>query len=363
MNAKIETGGLVPRKDTLTGLVASWIHDGLSERMDDSVAPIAVEALRFNYAQIYEETYGQFKAAMGEVLGFDTSPSPGHDTYKYEVMDYAGYADWIGDDGEVMGEGSMQLTSHIGFMHEIGHEFTFTIFDLERAALDGKQLPATRQSIARKTHEHLHNWVWLFGDQDKQIHGLFTHPNIQVVLAPEASTAVQNDQRDRLIVNKTADEILADVALMVDLVPETTNEGLRVRKIFMPREDINVMKHRRASTSGGDGTLTVWQLVQSLYSDIEFDVLPECDSAKRLDPRTGTNTSNLSGRCWIAVPDAPADQCGFVLSRPFTQRPPQADRLKVTTITHSKIGGFKCIVPLGVVRLDFIADDNATASP
>ncbi len=361
MNAPIDTLGLVPRKDTLTGLVSSWYRDGKITRCDDSVAPIMVEKLRYTYAQVYEIKYRNLKAANGEVLGFDTSPDPADDSYRYEVLDYAGYADWIGDDGTVMGEGSMQLTPHLGFMHEIGHKFSFTVFDLERAAKDGRQLPSVRQRVAKRAHDEKHNWTWLFGDPDKQLHGLFTHPNIQIVQAPVASSAVHSDNRDRLIENKTVDEILADVASMVDLVPETTNEELMVRKIMMPRVDVSVLKHRRVGA--GDGTLTIWQLIQSMYPDVEFMVLPECDATKRINPKTGVNDSSVAGRCWIAVPDAPVDECGFVLTRPFTQRAPQEQDLKISTITHSKIGGFKCVVPLGVVRLDFIAIDDDTAAP
>lgn len=361
MNAQIETGDLVPRKDTLTGLVASWISGGKFERVDAAVAPIMVEKLRHTYARIYETQYRDLLAAQGMVLGFDTSPDPADDSYRYEVLDFAGYADWIGDDGQVMGSGSMQLTPHLGFMHEIGHSFEFTVFDLERAAKDGRNLPSVRQRAAFRAHQEKHNWVWLFGDPDKEIHGLFTHPNIQVVQAPLAGTATHSDNRDRLVENKSVDEIIADVAAMVDLVPETTNEALQLKKIMMPRVDVNVLKHRRVGS--GDGTLTIWQLIQSMFPEIEFMVLPECDATKRLNPKTGVNDSSVAGRCWIGVPDAPVDECGFVLTRPFTQRAPQERDLQVKTITHSKIGGFKCIVPLGVVRLDFIAIDDATAAP
>ena len=64
----------------------------------------------------------------------------------------------------------------------------------------------------------------------------------------------------------------------------------------------------------------------------------------------------------VAVPDLPADECGFVFPRPFTQRAPQEKDLSIETITLSTIGGFKCVQPMGVVRMDFVAVDSATAS-
>jgi hypothetical protein len=357
----LDTAGLVPKKDSLERFVAERFAKGQFERADDSVAPIMVEKLRYNYARVYEQTYADLKAAMGMVCPFDTSPDPAHDTYKYDVIDYAGYADWIGDDGSVMGESSIEMSSHIGFMHELGNKFSFTVFDLERAAMSGGNLLPTKQNAVRRTHEAKHNWTWLFGDGSKELHGLFTHPNIQVALAPMASTAVHSDNRDRLIENKSADEILADVETIVETVPRTTNEKLRVRKVFMPYADVSVLKRRRDGT--GADSVTLWQLVQQMFPDVEFDTLPECDASKRSNPKTGVNDSGVSGRCWIAVPDLPADECGFVFPRPFTQRAPQESDLKISTITHSKIGGFKCVQPLGVIRLDFVAVDNATAAP
>lgn len=360
--ATIDSLGLIPRKDHVEHFVQELGTKGKFEgRFDDSVAPIMVEALRYNYARVYEEHYPDLKAAMGQVLPIDSSPSPADDSYKYDVIDVTGYVDWIGDDGTIMSEGTTEMRSHIGFMHEMGGKFSFTVFDLERAAASGRQLEPARQRNERRKHEAKHQWVWLFGDPAKQLHGLFTHPNIQVALAPMAATAVHSDNRDRLIENKTADEILADVETLVETAPRTTNEAIRVRKVFMSYADKSVLTRRRDGT--GADSITLWALIQQMYPDVEFDTLNECDAAKRLNPKTGTNDSSLSGRCWIAVPDLPVDECGFVMSRPFTQRSPQEQDLKISTITHSKIGGFKCLQPLGVVRMDFVAVDNDTAAP
>lgn len=356
---RFDAENLVPRKDHLERVVARCIADG-KVKLDDAVAPIAVEKLRYNYARVYEQTYPDLKAAMGMVLPFDTSPDPAHDSYKYDVIDYAGFADWIGDDGQIMGNSSVQMSSHLGFMDHIGNKFAFTFFDIERAALSGSNISAVKQRAVRESHERKHQWVWLFGDRGRQLHGLFTHPNIQVVLAPLASSAVHNDNRDRLIENKTMDEILADVETIVETVPRTTNEALRVRKVFMSYADVSYLKRKREDT--GSNSRTLWSIIQEMYSDVEFDTLNECDASKRLNPKTGVNDSGLSGRCWIAVPDLPADECGFVFPRPFTQRAPQEKDLSIETITLSTIGGFKCVQPMGVVRMDFVAVNSATAS-
>jgi len=361
--ATIDSLGLIPRADVLDRFVRKLDADGkyTNIRFDDSVAPIMVEALRYNYSRVYEEQYAELKAAMGMVCPIDSSPSPADDSYKYDVIDVGGYVDWIGDDGTIMSEGFATMRSHLGFMAEAGGKISYTVFDLERAAASGRQLEPMRMRAERRKHEAKHNWVWLFGDPEKQLHGLFTHPNIQVVLAPLASTAVHSDQRDRLIQNKTLDEILADIETIVETPYLTTKGAVRVRKVFMSPADMSTLRRRRDGT--GTQSVTFLSIIQAMYPNVEFDELFECDPDNRLNPKTGINDSGLSGQCWIAVPDLPADECGFVMARPFTQRAPQEVDLKITSITHSKIGGFKCLQPLGVVRMDFVAPDNNTATP
>lgn len=366
---RLDALGIVPRVDALQRVVSECVEGGrFPNRFDDSLAPIAVEKLRYSYTAVFEIEYPEYAAAMGRVLPVDTRVNPADDTWDYWTVDQAGFADWIADDGTIMPSGSMTAFRTIGHMAEMGHKYDVTLLELERATHAGVQLSTLKQANARRVHEAFTNWVWLFGDPAKKLLGLINHPNIQVTLAPTAGGAPFGDNRDRLIENKTIDEILADIEDLIERVPRSTIRAHYVAKVFMPYTDVSHLKRRRMGDGGPDRS--VWEYIQANYGSptaehpaVQFEVLNECDPNFRAHPRLQTDTSGISGRFWLAVPAASLDELAFIRARPFTQRPPQEVDMKLTHITHSKVGGCKCQIPLAVHRKDFIASDNATASP
>ena len=350
---------LVPRVDQLERTIARIVEGGDHlQTLDAETSQIAVEKLRHAYAKVYEVKNGQFKAAMGEVLPFVTDVPASADSYKYKTLEALGYMSWIGEDGSYSGTGSAIMAEHVGFVDKAGGEYTHTIFDLERAVATGLDLPGQDARNLKKRADAKQNWVALFGDPNKKILGLFTHPNIQVAMAPMSSSATHSDSRDRLIENKSVDEILADVETITETGPRSTLFEHRTGKVFMSGHDISVLKRRRVGAESQ--AMTIWQMIQSVFPEISFERLNECDEVNRVNPETQRNDSGVAGRCWIAVPVAPADECGFVFSRPLTQLAPQQDGFKLRVLAHAKFGGFKCLIPLAVVRMDFVARDNDT---
>ena len=329
--------------------------------LDDSNAPLMIEKLRYTYSQPFELVFPEYAAANGEVIGIDTRVPPGADEWEYWTVEQTGFASWIGDDGKVAPNGSAKYKRFKGSMSEMGHIWDVTLFDLERAAMQGLPLASMKQENARRTHEAKTNWTWLFGDSAVGLDGLITHPNIQISQAPAAALAPLGDDRDRLIENKTNDEILADIEDLIELIPKTTIRAKFAAKVAMPYKDIALMKRRRLGA--GDGTLSLWDYIQSNYGSpqgehpaVQFMTLNECDPAFRAHPETGTDDSGVSGRFWLAIPQASLDELAFIRARPYTQRTPQEDGFVLKHPTHSKIGGCKCQIPLAVHRKDFLAD-------
>lgn len=366
--SKIDAIGMVPRTDTLTGLVHQWVEHGsgwTEARNDDSLAPLMVQAMQFVYSNVYEQKYPQYAAANGEVLKIDTRVPHTATSYKWHTIDFAGYAAWIGDDGTVMPSSSVKATEHVGYIAEAGHKFGWTVRELERAAAANVPLPTYQQNNAKRVHDAKRNWTWLFGAREKNIVGLCNHPNIQVALAPAGSAGTFGDDRDRLLENKTNDEILADVETIVETIPRSTIRQHYVAKVLMPYRDMQTLKRRRLGA--GDGTLSLWDYIQSNYGTassthpaVEFGVLNECTPEHRTHPEHGTDTSGIRGRFWIAIPDATLDELAFIMCKPFSQDAPQQVDRKISTITSETFGGCKCQIPLAVMRLDFLAQDNAT---
>lgn len=366
---KLDEIGMIPRIDTLTGLVGSWVASKPGwtiARNDDQLAPLMAMKLIHQYTSIYEHKYPEFQAANGEVLPIDSSVPHTAASYKWYSIDFTGYAAWIDDDGTIMPTSELKASEHIGYIARAGHKFSFTTMDLERAAAANVPIPAMKQRNAKRAHDAKRNWTWLFGDSSKKLVGLCNHPNIQIEQAPDGAAGTHGDARDSLVENKTNEEILADIETVVETIPRSTLNIHFVAKVYMPRRDIQTLKRRRLGA--GDGTLSLWDYIQSNYGTgdgnqpaVQFLELNECDPAFRLHPEYGTDTSSIYGRFWIAIPRASSEELAFIMAKPFSQEAPQQVDLKITTITTESYGGCKCQIPTAVLRFDFNAVDNATA--
>ena len=345
---------VIPRQDTLEEILTPIAR---RERGDAQVAPLWAAKLHHSYSRTMETVYLEYAAANGDVAPIDSSVSPAADVWEYYLVDQAGFADFIDDDGKVMPSSSMTASRHTGKMAEMGHSYDVTIFDLERAAAAGVPLNTLKQKHAKKSHDALTNWTWLFGDNAQGIVGLCTHPNISVAFAP-----LNAGSTSRLWANKTAAEIATDVSAMINAVAENTLEAYHAATVFLPFSLIRRLRDLTVDTGSGPGpAYSVLDWMQSRFSGdpetgqgkVAFRGLNECEASRRFDPRTRTDTTGLSGDFCLVLPQASSDELAFIRARPFTQRPPQDRDLVLHHITHSKIGGCKLQIPLAVHRFDF----------
>lgn len=342
---------LVPRADHLTAICADVIKR--AGRADDSLAPIWAEKLRHTYTKVLEVKYPEYAAANGDVLPIDTSVPPSALEWEYFLIDQQGYADWIDDDGRVAPGGTLTAKRFTGKCSEMGHRWDLSVFDLERASAAGLPLPKLKQQNAKRTHDAKTNWTWLFGDSAKNLPGLCNHPNITVSKAP-----LNGGASSRLWANKTVDEIASDVALAVDTVATSTLEQYHAARVYMPPSLFRELRNRRLGAGDGFASVLDWMRERYKGDDtgqgkVEFRMLNECDASRRLHPKTGTDDSGLVGDFLLALPPENTEELSFIRARPFTQRPPQERDMVMHHMTHSKIGGCKCQIPLAVHRLDF----------
>lgn len=330
------------------------IELGRKGKCDASLAPIWAHKLVHTFPKIQEATYPDLRAANGDVLPIDSSVDPADDEWDYYMIEYGGYADWIDDDGMVAPSSWIQAKRFKGKQAPFGHQYDWTIPDLERAAKSNLPLQAIKGKVAKRAHDAFENWLWLFGDASKEIVGLVTHPNITVSLARQNAGATS-----RLWSAKTDAEILRDLADLIDAIPRITLSQHFVARVFMTLEMMQICKNRLISNTA-TGTVTLWDVIKSQYSGddtgqkkISFEILNECDADMRLNPKTMTDTSGVSGDFLLALPPVDSESACFIRSRPFSQLPPEAEGFKVKIMTHSKAGGCKLLYPTSVHRMDF----------
>lgn len=347
---------IIPRMDALEAVCDTIIK---REGYDAQLAPIWAEKLRHTYTKLFEIKYPEYKAANGDVLPVDTV-DPAMLEWEYFIVDQHGSADWIDDDGQVAPSGSISVKRKTGTMSEMGHKWTLTVMDLERAAkatigTASFPLAQLKQKNAKRTHDAKTNWTWFFGDKEKDLPGLCNHPNISITTAPLKASPGTVRAWDA---NATNDEIAADAASAINKIAQDTLEQYHAATVYMPPAYWRLLRDRRLGA--GDGFASLLGLLQDRYKGdesgqgkITFATLLECASVSRLNPKTGTDTSGITGDFLLVLPAASQDELAFVRARPYTQRPPQERDMVLHHMTHSKIGGCKCQIPLAVHRFDF----------
>lgn len=344
---------IVPRMDALEEMCAFALKRW---RNDAQLAPIWAEKLRHTYTRVLEIEYPDLLAASGGMFDVDTSVDPAALETEYHTAEATGFADWIDDDGQVAPGSALKAKRYTAVLAELGHAYDLNFFDLERASKASFPLAEMKQKAARRAIEAAKNWVWLFGDSGKGIFGLCNHPNISRSVA-----ALNDGATSRRWVNKTNEEIIADVVALIDRIPEDTLEQEHAATVYMPSSLIRLCRARKLSsgTAGDSGMASLWDFIQSVYSGdesgqgkVEFKALFEAAANRRVHPKTGADESGISGDFLIAVP-ARSDETMFVQARPFTQRVPEERGFVLYHTVHAKIGGVKLQKPLAVHRMDF----------
>ena len=344
------TQQIIPRLDTMQAIAQRVAEQG---RADAQLAPIWAEKLRHTYSKVLETKYPEYMAEAGNILPIDTEVDPAAEEWEYFKIDSRSSADWIDDDGMVAPNGATVMSRFTGRMHSIGHEYDWTIFDLERAAAANVPLAKIKADDARRAHAAKTDWVWLFGDSPRGLPGLMNHPNITVSMA-----ALNGGATSRLWTNKTADEIATDMSVLINTIATNTLQAYSAATVLMPLSLFHRLRDLRLGAGDGFASVLEWmknrfQGDESGQGKVSFKILNQCSGSLRRNPNTGTDTSGISGDFVIALPQASKDELAFVRARPFTQLPPEAEGFKVRNLSHSKIGGCKMQIPLAVHRLDF----------
>jgi hypothetical protein len=323
--------------------------------LDMQYAPIMAEKLRHLFPKVQEVVYPELIAANGEVLPIDSSVDPADIVWEYYLIDSIGYAAWIDESGQLMPTSAIKMRRFTGRMAEMGHAYEINDFDLERAAKANVPISAMKGKIAKRVHDDKTNYTWLFGDASRQLVGVCNHPNINVSLAAQNA-----GNTSRLPVNKSNDEIQADIAALIDLVPRVTLRAKYVAKVFVTLDFVQLCRNRFIAATAS-GTISLWDRILDTFSGddtgqgkVQFRIMNECDADLRTHPETGTDLSGIVGDFMLACPPDNVDDGCFIRARAFTQKPPrQVGDFDTRVATHSKIGGAKLQQPLAFHRMDF----------
>lgn len=314
-------------------------------RADAGETGIFLRELENVFKEPYDIEYAELKGKQMVPVRYDLDP--GAETFTYTTFDRRGQAirvkDFSGDFPRVNVFGSQFLNPVVSY----GISYAYSIDELRAALKAGRSIEQMRAFAARKAIDEIIDQVLSNGDPDVDngaqsglapMQGILTLTNTQTGTASSlgsgSTTTWWNTTTAAL--NKTQDQIIADVTGVITNVPYNTKGVEKVRRIVLPIFQMGILKNTPRSTVS-DTTLLAF--LEKNNPDIEFM------DWERLSGAGAANTNfaqNAPGDLLLAYnPDR--SKLFAPIAIEFEQMSPQLDNMSYKVPARCKIGG--CVSP------------------
>lgn len=216
----------------------------------------------------------------------------------------------------------------------LGDSYGYNDREIKQSAITGLRLDVRRASVARNRISDLVNDLALTGDTTHNIQGFIDYPGMSEYIVPNGAGL------SPLWVNKTPDEIVADLTGIVNGVMVPTNNKEIPDTIILPIEHFNILNDTRM-TDGNDKTVLTYFLSNNKFiKTIEW-----------LGELKGAGAGGADRMiCYKKDPGKLALQ----LPVPFEQMAPQRDGMENVVFCHAECAGVIMYYPLSACFADGI---------
>ena len=228
--------------------------------------------LEYIKAKSYDVQYANLKAR--QIFPVSNDGGKGITSITYRTYDMVGSAKIINAYAEDLPRADVAGQETTIPVRSVGTSYGYNLDEIQSSQMTGQALDQRRANASRRTVEQVINDVALFGDEDSKLPGLFSNPNIPTGQVVDGGAGTQ-------WVNKTPDQILADVNDLFADVFETTLMVERANKLTLPPSQWSyIMSTPRSATS--DTTIGMYLVQNSPYLNSLDDIIPlnECDQAQ-----------------------------------------------------------------------------------
>lgn len=154
-------------------------------------------------SEVYKIKYPDI--TYSELIPIDTTAGQWATSVTYYSMDGAGKAAWINGASRDIPMVDTSREKHETEVSMAGIGYQYNIQELNQARMLGQNLSSDRAAVARRAYEEYVEDVAFNGDAPKGFSGLFSHPSVTAVAAPNGVSGTAT------WATKTPDEILKDV--------------------------------------------------------------------------------------------------------------------------------------------------------
>lgn len=309
--------------------------------------PFISRQLEHLLSTVLEAPLEELPLFNGTVVPIDESIPEGATTFSYIAMDGAGIADWY----RAYSRGTMPYVSlksaeftrpTAGFA--LGYRID--IEDMEAAALAQMPLEPMLASRAMRGMAERHEFVGMYGEEARNLHGFANHPNVATLVPTADSTGDTNWN------TKEGTSIVIDIITAKQQVRDQTNRTRAINSLAIPERTWNLWQREMERESGGAIVLngeTILSFVQR-HAGLNIFPLGRLQADASFDPLTGEQ--RLANDRAIFYTSGNSEVLRYILpKRPRFYTPTWAD-LVLSTPGHTKTGGILWLEPLTALYLD-----------
>lgn len=322
---------------------------------DASDIAMAAQGLTSFIQQVYEVKYAELPAYNGDILPISTVVDPAADTYVWwerDLYGQVGVASTYNEDSIPLANGPTAAPNTGRIMPFLNGWKTNFMTPRREALARRNNRPDFRteegkRDAALRAHAEGINSLWLWGNKSWSIPGLMGETRIRVIPAPDGVDG------SPLWANKTNDEIINDLNLMIDSIHQYSNNTLRADTVFLPQEQFDYIAGTPRSPNSDT---TILGFILQSRKDKGFPVkikgLLELNVSKSF-AWTGGPPNLVANRAIVIA--TKEEYASFELpQRPEMPLGPRETPLGTLTIMHSRAGGMRLQNAQSIVFFDGI---------
>lgn len=309
-----------------------------SVNLDANETAFFARELEYIKANTYDVLYPTLKAT--QLIPVSTNAGAGAESITYQQFDQLGLAKIIANYADDLPRADIKGKEFTSPVRSIGASYGYNVQEIRAAQFANRNLTGRKANAARRAVEQKINNIGWYGDDANNLLGLVNHPNVTRAAAPQNAGATST-----LWVNKTPDEILADMNSLVNGIVDLTNGVEAPNTLIMPIDQYTYISTvARSATS--DTTILEFFLMNSPFVN-------RVEWVNELKGAAVGGFSVDSSDVMIAYDNNP-DKLTLEIPQPFEQFPAQERGLEFLINTHARCGGVIAYYPLSISIMEGI---------
>jgi len=284
--------------------------------------------LEYVQARVYEYQYAALKAYQYIPINYNVPAGAEYVTATgFQSVGRARIINSYADDLPEAGILGTQLTNPVV---SIGTSYRYSHQEIRAAQYANISLSLRLAEAARRANEQLVNDLAIAGDPTTGQYGLINNPNVPTVVVPADGTGATTQWA-----NKTSEQILRDLNLIVNQVVVNSNGVERPNTLLLPLDQFTLISSTPRSMNS-DMTILQYFLLNNPF-------------IKTVDWLAQLSGAGTGGTDVMLAYDRDENKLAMQIPMAFTQYPPQERNLEFVIPCESRFGGVTIYYPQSVI--------------